>query len=248
MRRLPALLVAIAFALAGAGCAGDDENDQLTVFAAASLTEVFQELAPDVRFNFAGSDALATQIREGAPADVYAAADARHVLALFRAGLVERPRILAANQVVLAVPRANPARIRSMRDLARPGVKLVIGAKGVPVGDYTRRALAKTRFGRAVLRNVVSEEDDVKGVLAKVALGEADAGFVYASDVASARDKVQAVYPAIANPVYGIAIVRDTHQRDDAVEFVDLVLGRKGQRALLRAGFVTVSAAGAPLR
>lgn len=240
MRRL----AGVAAALLVTGCGGG--GDRLSVFAASSLTEAFQALDPDADFTFAGSDTLARQLRDGAPADVYAAADPRYALDLFRAGLVERPRILAANQVVLIVPRSNPARIESLSDL-RPGIRLVIGARGVPIGDYTRTALERSGSGRAALRNVVSEEPDVKSVVAKVALREADAGFAYASDVRAAGGKVHAVYPAIANPVYAIAIVRESNRREGAQAFVELTLGDRGQRELLAAGFVTTSRRGDPL-
>ena len=144
MRRLFALaFVGVALV---AGCGGDDESsgselEGLTVFAAASLTESFQELAPDARFNFAGSDELATQIREGAPADVYAAASPRYPDELFEEDLIEEPQIFATNRLVLVVPADNPAGIESVEDLGEEGTKLVVGAEGVPVGDYTRTVL-----------------------------------------------------------------------------------------------------------
>ena len=242
MRAAPALLACL---LAFSGCGGDD-NEAPTVFAAASLTDAFRAMEPDARFNFAGSGELARQIRSGAKVDVYASADEAHAVALWRAGLLDRPRVLAANQVVLVVPRSNPKRIASISDLGQESVRLVIGARGVPIGDYTRRALGRSAAGRAALRNVVSEEPDVKSVAAKVSLGEADAGFVYTSDVRAAAGKLRAVYPAVANPVYAIAVVRDGDQKA-ASDFVHLALGRAGQRELLKAGFVTTSHVGDPL-
>jgi molybdate transport system substrate-binding protein len=243
MKRLAGLLALAALLSA---CGGGSDA-QPTVYAAASLTEAFEQIEPDARFNFAGSDELATQLREGGKADVYASADPRYALELYRAGLVERPLTLVANQVVLAVPRSNPASIDDLADLARPDVKLVLGAPGVPVGDYARRALRQRTDGEAILGNVVSEEPDVKGVLAKLDLSEADAGFVYTSDVHAAKGKVQAIYPAIANPVYAVAVVRDGHP-DRARAFLEQVFSKAGQRALLRAGFVAVQTAGEPLR
>ena len=209
------------------------------MFAAASLTEVFQAIDPDATFSFAGSDELATQIREGAPADVYAAASPRYPDELFGEGLVEEPVVFATNKLVLVVPSGNPAGITSVEDLGGDGVKLVIGAEGVPIGDYTRTVL-ETMGQTAVLDNVVSNEEDVKGVLAKVVSGDADAGFVYATDAKAAGDDVEVVdlpESAQATVLYPIAIVTDAEDPDAAQAFVDLVLGPEGQKALTDAGF-----------
>ena len=241
MRRAAALL---AVALLAASCAGDEEGaaaelDGLTVFAAASLTEVFEEIAPNVTFNFAGSDELATQIREGAPADVYAAASPRYPVELLAEGLIEEPQIFATNRLVLIVPADSPAGIESVDDLTADGVKLVVGAEGVPVGDYTRTALEA--MGRTdVLENVVSNEEDVKGVVGKITSGAADAGFVYVTDARAAGDDVRAFeLPKDAQAVvrYPIAVVADSENAEAAQEFVDLVLGEDGQQALADAGF-----------
>jgi len=236
-----ALLLAAAAMLA-ASCGGDDDEgsgelEGLTVFAAASLTEVFQEIAPEVTFNFAGSDELATQIREGAPADVYAAASPRYPDELAQEALLEEPQIFATNRLVLIVPPDNPAGIESVEDLGADGVKLVIGAEGVPIGDYTRTVL-ETMGQTAVLDNVVSNEEDVKGVLAKVVSGDADVGFVYFTDAETAGDDVQAIeLPAQALVEYPIAIVGATENREAAEAFVALVLGDDGRKALEDAGF-----------
>jgi molybdate transport system substrate-binding protein len=222
---------------AGAGDGALDEN--LTVFAAASLTEVFEELAPDVRFNFAGSDDLATQIREGAPADVYAAASPRYPDELLAEELVEEPQIFATNRLVLVVPSDNPAGIESVDDLRENGTKLVVGAEGVPVGDYTRTVL-ENMGATDVLASVVSNEDDVKGVVGKVASGEADAGFVYVTDYNAAQDDLEAIeLPEDAQAVveYPIAVVRDSENREAADAFVGLVLSDEGRQALEDAGF-----------
>jgi molybdate transport system substrate-binding protein len=220
------------------GCGGGD--GKLTVYAAASLTGVFQKLDPDARFNFAGSDELATQLREGGKADVYAAASPKFPDELYKAGVVERPRVFASNRLVLVVPADNTADIHSLADLDRAGVKLVVGEEGVPIGDYTRQVLAKS--GRDdVLRRVVSEEKDVKGVLGKVALGEADAGFVYATDAkAAGRDVKVIALPAEAQAEvrYPIAVVRGTHHREEADDFIRLVLSESGREALRNAGFL----------
>lgn len=234
------LVVALALsALVLVGCAGSERGEPLTVFAAASLTEVLERLAPEARFNFAGSDELATQLREGAEADVYAAASPRYPEELFRARLVERPRIFATNRLVLIVPADNPAGVRSLADLTREGVKLVTGGAGVPIGDYTRDVL--DRAGRSdVLERVVSEESDVKGVVGKVALGEADAGFVYATDAQAAGDDIRQIeLPArIQTPIrYPVAVVRGAQRPDEADDFVGLLLSDRGRRLLREAGF-----------
>lgn len=215
-----------------AGCGGGDEP--VTVYAAASLTEVFQQLANDARFNFAGSDELATQIREGARPDVYAAASARYTQELHAEGLTEAPRVFATNRLVLIVPAENPAGIERLADAAHPGVKVVIGAEGVPIGDYAREALVEARQ-QAVLENVVSLEQDVKGVVGKVALGEADAGIVYATDAVAAGGDVRAIELATTISVeYPVAVVR---RGERAEEFVALLFSRRGRELLREAGF-----------
>jgi molybdate transport system substrate-binding protein len=199
---------------------------------------VFQELDPEARFNFSGSDELAAQLREGADADVYAAASPTYPQQLFAEGLVERPRVFATNRLVLIVPAANEAGIESLGDLDRAGVKLVVGAEGVPIGDYTREVLDRAGAS-GVLDRVVSEEQDVKGVVGKVALGEADAGLVYATDARAAGSDVRAIElptTAAVDIRYLIAIVRGG-DRDVGEAFVDLVLSKRGRAALAAAGF-----------
>ncbi|MBD0291170.1 MAG: molybdate ABC transporter substrate-binding protein [Thermoleophilia bacterium] len=246
------LVVAVAggVLLALTACAGEGEpqagadgpsaqEGRLTVYAAASLTDVFPEIDPAPRYSFGGSDELATQIREGAPADVYAAASSRYPQEVYREGLVEKPVTFASNRLVLVVPRDNPAGIERVGDVRRPGTKLVIGAEGVPVGDYTREALQELGLGRA-LANVVSNEDDVKGVLGKVALGEADGGFVYATDAVAARGRVSVLeLPKGAQPpiAYQIAVVAGSEHEEGARAFVRKVRSREGRRALAKAGF-----------
>lgn len=236
MRRAAAALILAALLSACGGSAGSGD---LSVYAAASLTEVFQAIDPNADFNFAGSDDLATQIRESAPADVYAAASPRYPEELFEAGLVEKPEVFATNRLVLIVPASNPAGIEQVADLAQKGVKLIIGAEGVPIGDYTRKVL-ENMGASDVLANIVSEEDDVKGVVGKVSLEEADAGFVYATDVKPVADKVRTIeLPAAAQDrvEYEIAVVKSTDNRDAAEEFLARVLGEDGRRALGKAGF-----------
>ena len=212
---------------------------KLTIFAAASLTSVFPRIDAAPRYSFAGSDQLAFQIQQGAPADVFAAASPKYPDQLYASGLVYKPRVFATNELVLIVPRANNAGIHSVYDLQRDGLRLVIGAKGVPVGDYTRKALAALGL-TSVLKNVVSEETDVKGVVAKVALGEADAGFAYRTDALSDPQELYSIgLPAAAQPTiqYELAIVKRTKQLKAARAFVARVFSARGRLALRRAGF-----------
>ena len=222
-------------------CRGSDTAEPLDIYAAASLAEAFPQIEPEARFNFGGSDELATQIREGAPADVYAAASSKHPQELFEEGLVEEPVTFAANRLVLIVPRANPAAIESVEDILQPNTRLVVAAEGVPAGDYTRALLATLGLS-AALENVVSNEDDVKGVATKVALGEADAGFVYATDVAAVQERVRAIeLPADPQPPieYQVAVVRTSDDKVAARAFVEKLRSREGREALARVGFGT---------
>ncbi len=241
MKRAAALA---AIALVTAGCGGS--GGRLTVYAASSLTEVFQQLDPKARFNFAGSDELAFQIEQGAKPDVYASASTQYPEQLAAKGLAERPRVFATNRLVLIVPRSNPAHVTSFDEALMNGrVKLLLAAAGVPAGDYARtvirRVCGSTVNGVGCPRaKVVSEEQDVKGVVAKIALDEADAGFVYATDARSAGDKVRVIaVPARLQPAirYSIAVLRHAPRHDEAKRFVQRVLGSSGRAALRRAGF-----------
>jgi molybdate transport system substrate-binding protein len=236
MRALAAVFAIVALALPSAtGGAGN-----FTVFAAASLTEVFPKIDRSPRYSFAGSDQLALQIRQGAPADVYAAASPKHPQLLYRDGLVTKPVTFATNKLIVLVPRSNPARITSVYDLRRSGVKVVIGDPGVPIGVYTRQLLDALGVADAVMRNVVSQETDVKGIVSKVALGEADAGFVYITDAKPVASRVRNVQlPAWAQPSirYQIAIVRSTPRKVGARAFIRKVTSKRGRELLRRAGF-----------
>jgi molybdate transport system substrate-binding protein len=231
----------LALLLGVVGCGGSNESvGTLDVYAAASLAEVLPEIAPAARYSFAGSDELATQIREGAPADVYAAASAKYPRELRADDLVDEPVTFASNRLVVIVPRENPAAIESPEDLLTPGTKLVLAAEGVPVGDYAREALTALELS-AALENVVSNEDDVKGVAAKVALGEADAGIVYATDAVPLGEDVRVVdLPDDAQPTieYQVAVVSASDDADAARAFVRRLRSGVGRAALERAGFV----------
>jgi molybdate transport system substrate-binding protein len=212
----------------------------LTVFAAASLTNVFPQIAPHDRYSFSGSNMLAAQIQQGAPADVFASANTKLPEQLYEQGLVEKPVVFTRNELILIVPKSNPAGIHSVYDLRKPGVKLVIGAVGVPVGDYTRVVLHNLGLDDA-LSNVVSQETDVREVLAKVALGEADAGFVYLTDAKSVRGKVATIgIRWSAQPIvqYAVAVVKSSPHLAAARAFVKVLLGTAAQTKLRTAGFL----------
>jgi molybdate transport system substrate-binding protein len=194
----------------------------------------------DLRLQFAGSDELAGQIRQGAPVDVLAAANTKLPEALASEGKLEAPVAFAANRLVLAVPA--DGEVASLEDLERPGVKLVVGAEGVPVGDYTRAVLAQLGGARerAILANVRSNEPDVKGVVGKLTQGAADAGFVYVSDVVAAERALRAIdLPAgvDATATYGAGVVAGSPQPEAAEAFVDDLLAGGCHDALIAAGF-----------
>lgn len=241
MKRGAALLLgAVALAVASGGWTAARAEDPVTVYAASSLTSVFPRVSPAARFQFAGSNQLAFQIRNGAPADVFASASPVYTQELFRAGLVEKPRLFATNSLVLAVPRSNPAKIRTVQDLARrPKLKLVVAGAKVPIGLYTREVLKRLGLLR-VLRKSVSQEPDVKGIVGKLAFGQADAGFVYATDVRAASSRLLAIQlPPRSQPTvrYEIAVVKGTDNRAGALELVADLLGEDGRREVKRAGF-----------
>jgi molybdate transport system substrate-binding protein len=226
----------------------------LSVFAAASLRDVFGTLGATferehpgvkVRFNFAGSQELRTQLENGAPADVFASADTRHMNGARRAGLVDAPAFFATNVPVIVVPADNPAKVRTLADLASVK-RLVIGAPEVPIGAYTlqifenARSLAGADFPARVQARVVSRELNVRQVLTKVMLGEADAGVVYRTDARSAGDQVRVVeIPREVNVLaeYPIATVARAPNPELARMWAALVRGPVGQAALAEAGF-----------
>jgi molybdate transport system substrate-binding protein len=242
MRSALATIVVVLLCLVAAGSATGRTTASVRVLAAASLTDVFPKVDGTQRYSFAGSDALAGQIRLGAPADVFAAANTSLPNALYAQGLVEKPVVFTTNKLVLVVPTANPAGIKSVFDLRRDGIKLVVGTATVPIGTYTRTILRNLAL-TSVLSNVVSTETDVRSILSKVALGEADAGFVYLTDAKTVADKVKVLtLPAWAQPPvrYGIAVVKSTQDRASAVAFINKVLSKAGQAKLRAAGFGAV--------
>jgi molybdate transport system substrate-binding protein len=245
-----------------AGCApsitATSESDarSLTVFAAASLADAFTEIGKSfetdhpgvtVAFNFAGSQTLRTQIEAGAPADVFASANKTEMEALLQASLVAEgtPQVFLTNKLVVILPENNPAALERLEDLANPGLKLVFAAEEVPMGKYARQALDQMNapfgvdFKERVLANVVSNEDNVKQVVAKVQLGEADAGIVYTSDAVAAPDLKTIDIPAELNVVaeYPIAPLTHSANADLTTAFITYVLSDEGQAILQKWGF-----------
>ncbi len=225
---------------------GDDGSGELTVSAASSLSTALPDyadnvLGEEVKFSFAGSDELAAQIRQGALPDVYAAANTDLPEALYGEDLVEDPVEFATNQLVLAVPA--DSEIASLEDLTAEGVTIAIGDPEVPVGSYTREVLERlpASESEAILTNVGSEEPDVAGIVGKLTQGAVDAGFVYATDVVAAGDRLEAIsLPSDLRPdvTYGIAVVVDSANPDAAQSFVDGLLEPDGQQVLADAGFL----------
>ena len=237
----------------------EPEPQSLTVFAAASLTDAFTEIGaafdaanPGVTttFNFAGSQALRTQIEEGAPADVFASANKTQMDAVIAASLITEgtQQNFLTNKLVVILPADNPAALEKLEDLANPGIKLVLAAEEVPVGKYSLEAfdLMNGSFGidfkDKVLANVVSNEDNVKQVVAKVQLGEADAGIVYTSDAIAAPDLKTLEIPADLNVIakYPIAPLVKSENADLAAKFIEYVLSAEGQAVLAKWGFAPV--------
>ena len=240
-------------------------NQELIVFAAASLREVFEGLVPSferarpgtkVRLNLAGSQELRTQIEQGARADVFASAALEHMAVLEKQGLVDRPILFARNEPVIVVPRGNPADIHALTDLPRTK-RLVVGAPEVPIGGYTVEIFeAAARKHGAGLRakleaSIASRELNVRQVLAKVTLGEADAGIVYRTDARAGKDKVEVIpIPADLNVIaeYPMAAVKSSPEPRLARAWLELVRGSEGQRRLAAAGFLPAApAAGSKL-
>jgi molybdate transport system substrate-binding protein len=233
----------------------------VTVFAAASLTDAFNEIAAEFKktnpgvefeFNFQGSSALRTQLEQGARADIFASADVMQMDAAKKSGVIAPgDKIFVRNSLVLITPKDNPAKIKSVADLKNNGLKLVLAAPEVPVGNYARQMLTKADAdpalgpgtSDAVLKNLVSNESNVKQVVAKIQLGEADAGIVYGSDVTPsvARALTSVAIPASINVVaeYPIALTKDASNAKAAQAFIDFVAGSAGQSILKKWGFQT---------
>jgi molybdate transport system substrate-binding protein len=262
MMRGRVLSVAVLFGLVTAACGGSSGGDtptpaptKLTVLAAASLTNVFPKIGADFTkshpgvtftFSFAGTDQLAAQVEQGAPADVFAGASTRYGDQLAGEHLIGATTLFCTNQLVVITPASNPGGITTLQDLATKPVKIVIGAEAVPVGAYTRTVLTNldsvygAGYSDKVLANVVSNEDSVTSIVTKVQSGEADAGFVYITDALAAGQDVNTIkLPDEAQAVaqYPIAAVTASTHKADAEAFAGFVLTPPAQQLLQQAGF-----------
>ena len=254
MRRAAGLVVVAGLALVGCGGGADDASETsrdqrtLRVFAASSLTEAFTELGAtfdeerpgvEVTFNFAASSSLAQQLVEGAPADVFVSADEPNMQRVVDAGRAADPKVIARNRLSIVVEPGNPKGIDALADLAAPGIVTVLCAPEVPCGRYAAALLAKAD----VQVTAASLEENVKGVVAKVTLGEADAGIVYVTDVQAAGARVQGVTIDRAadralEAVYPMAVTDDAAEPGDAAAWADFVASDAGQRVLTSYGFL----------
>jgi len=238
------LLVTLALSalVAVPACGGAESDPPPTVYAAASLRDVFPALDRTPRYNFAGSNQLQTQIERGAPADVFASASAKEPEALFAAGRCTQPVPFASNAVVLLVPAGNPGKVTSLESLANgPKRRLAVGTKDVPVGKYTRELLERAGMSAILTRNTVSAEANVASLTSKVALGSADAGFAYNTDARATGDRVEVIrLPAEAQPKIQYllcAVKREGANTQAAEAFIDTVTSADGRKALERQGF-----------
>jgi len=231
---------------------------RVVVFAASSLAEAFDDCAGkmsekevQLRMSYGGSQLLAAQIANGAIGDVYASADERWMREMIQGGhVVDEPKVFAHNRLAVIIPISTQSTVEKLQDMARPGVRVVLGVEQSPIGRYSRQALAKlstlpgfgTDFADRVLANVVSSEDDVKQVVAKVQLREADAGIVYQSDLTDAVSRYAAVItiPDTANVVatYEIAVLRKSANPRAARAFIAFLLSSEGQAVLAERGFL----------
>jgi molybdate transport system substrate-binding protein len=261
-RSLFCLTLAAVLAAGGLAAPAGAQQGNITVYAAASLTEAFNALGPAftkktgiaVTFNYGGSDTLATQIKQGAPADVFASANLTQMKVVNDAGLVAgAPKTFAKNRLVLISPKGAAMKFATPADLAKPGAKVVLAAPTVPVGGYARTTFGKLSgtagypadFPAAVEKNVVSNELDVKAVVTKISLGEGDAGVVYSTDVTSTvAPKLDTVsFPSAVAPdiEYPIATLKHAPNPKGAQAFVDYILSPDGQAFLKARGFIAPS-------
>jgi molybdate transport system substrate-binding protein len=248
-------------AMAACGLANPSGNapDELVVFAASSLTDAFEATAAPfarsdggtpVAFNFGASSQLAVQLIDGAPADVFASANEKQMASVQQAGLLlEPPVVLATNKLVLIVPTDNPAGIEAFTDLSRPAVRIVTAVPGVPIRAYTDELLDELStsseegkvFRQAFYANIVSEEDNVRQAAAKVALGEADAAIVYASDAASDLEPALRVLPVpnseSVQARYYAAVLRSASHPAWGRAYIQFLRSRQGQAVLASWGF-----------
>lgn len=247
-RRFPALLsifaISIGLSAGGASAKPSRSLAGITVFAGSSMTTVLPQIDPGNTYSFGSSGTLATQITNGAPADVFMSANTTTPASLYAAGVVEKPVNFTRNTLEVVVPKSNPAGIKSIYDLAKPGIKIAEAASSVPVGSYTVQVLNQMGLNTAVQTNVVSQETSDSNVVSKVALGQVDAGFVYLSDYVIDPDHLALIkVPAWAQPKinYSMAIVSKSANQAAAQAFMDKVLSPAGQAIFLKDGFLPLT-------
>jgi molybdate transport system substrate-binding protein len=242
MRLALAVAASVLAAVAFVGGSSATSPPRLTVFSAASLTNVFPQIDSRARYSFGGSNMLAAQIQQGLPADVFASANTKLPLQLHQQGLVTTPYVFTSNRLVVVIAHGNPQHIGSVHALERSGLRIVMAAPGVPVGDYTRKVLAKLGLSNLVDK-AVSQETDVREVLAKVVLGEADAGFVYATDAKTVKGKVSLLgIQSSAQPqvLYAAAAVKSSKHLQAAKAWVNHLRRKSVQKQLRAAGFLPI--------
>lgn len=242
--------------------AGASDTDELVVFCAASLTGAFGEIGEiyendtgvDVILNFDGTQALRTQVEQGAIADVFVSANEKHMDALMAEGFMDNDTvsIFTENRMVVIVPADNPADIQSLSDLAEPGVMIITGVKDAPFGSYTLQVLDKLandstygpEYREAVMSNVISQETSVSNLVSKIALGEADAGFAYQSDISPelseqvSKVEIPDQYNVVAE--YPLGVLMEAENPDEASSFIEFVVSPEGRAVLEKYGFMPV--------
>ncbi|GFZ29727.1 molybdate ABC transporter substrate-binding protein [Clostridium zeae] len=260
---ITALVVSVTVAISMIGCSKESKNitnnndKKLMVFAAASLTESFNDIGKafkedkkiDVVFNFAGSQALVQSINQGSPADIFASANTSYMEQLKKSNKVEDSKVFAENKIVICVSKTSKISVNNFKDLSKAGLKLVIGDKTVPVGSYFYNVLEEQKQKNlidantydAIKSNIKSNELNVKDVLAKVVLGEADAGVVYKTDINEAnKDKVDIVETSEFNNLivqYPISKLKTSKNKEEAEEFITYLTEGKGKDILKKHGF-----------
>ena len=247
--RISALFTVVALcalvATGGAAATSSPPLAAITVFAGSSMTSVLPEIGPNNTYSFGSTGTLATQITNGAPADVLMGANTTTAASLYASGIVEKPVNFTRNTLAVVVPKANPAGIKSIYDLTKPGLKIDEAASSVPVGSYTVQVLNQMGLNAAVQANVVSQETSDANVVSKVALGQVDAGFVYLSDYVIDPTHLTLIkVPAWAQPkiTYSMAIVTKSPNQTAAQAWIDKVLSPAGQAIFVKDGFLPLTA------
>ena len=241
------LVLALVTSLGTGGAAAKTSRSNvtgLTVFAAASLTDVLPAIDPDPTYSFGSSGTLATQINNGAPADVFLAAATTQPAQLYAAGKLLKPVNFTRNKLVIVVPKNNPAGINDIYDLTKPGIKIVVANSTVPVGSYTLQILKNMNLTATVTPNFVSQETDVRAVLTKIATGQGDAGFVYSTDAQTVPNDVNVIkVPAWAQPkvVYAMGVVASSPNQAKAKAYMAEIMSKKGQATLKKYGFLPLT-------